>query len=68
MNSSYSKQLQIAHTGKFSPVGEMLSSKYVYFKSNFYDPILVIFAFCQNVLVKASDVRGISMSWRYQVA
>lgn len=62
MNSSYSKQLKIAHTGNFFPVGEMLSSKYVYFKSNFYVPILDTFAFCQNVLVKASDVRSISMS------
>jgi len=38
------------------------NSKYVCFKSNFYEPILVIFAFCWNVLVKASDVRSTSTS------
>lgn len=36
INSSYSKQLKIAHTANFFLVGEILSSRYVYFKSYFF--------------------------------
>lgn len=45
INSSYSKQLKIAHTANFFLVGEMLISRHVYFKSIFCHLVVVILGF-----------------------